>query len=131
MSLVAGSTRTKPTSCPFSLRMLGGPVRYLISATIEIEEITADRAFGKGAPRVRKVDNRFLDLNREIFDTLQIGSENFYAERAAKPCGKHFRSRLDRHPENVRHTRGTQIHVQFIEKLFPGHAARPLIERFE
>ena len=37
---------------------------------IEIEEITADSSFGKSAPRVRKIDNCFLDLQSEVLDPL-------------------------------------------------------------
>src|SRR5216110_864226 len=36
MSLVVISTKTNPTSLPFSLRTEGGPVLYWISASIEI-----------------------------------------------------------------------------------------------
>src|SRR5439155_18152877 len=58
--------------------------RSCFAVHVEIEKVTANGAFGEGTARIRKIDNRLLDLNCEIFDALQIGTEHFYSERASE-----------------------------------------------
>src|SRR5207302_1544775 len=125
MSLVVMSTKTKPTSLPFSLRTDGGPVLYLISA--KSEKITAHRALGECAARVWKISELFFNLHRNLLNFAKIGAENFYAKDTAKTGGEHFRARLDRHPEDAGHPWRLDVGVNFREQLVPGHLLPPLV----
>src|SRR6266849_5248595 len=151
MSLVVMSTKTKPTSLPFSLRTDGGPVLYLMSAKSEIvdgadpqpvarrgfavhhkiEKITAHRALGECAARVWKIGELFFNLHRNLLNFAEIGTENYYPEDAAKTGSEHFRARLDRHPEDARHARRLNVGVDFRYQLVPRHFLAPLARRFE
>src|SRR4029077_9190596 len=94
----------------------------------KVEEISARRAFGKDAARVRKITQSIFDLHRNSFDLLQVGAEDLNPEDSAKARGKHLRARLDRHPENVGHAGRLDRFVHFGEELFPRHAGPPFLE---
>src|SRR4029077_10611670 len=95
----------------------------------KIQEITANRALGECAARIREFGQFFFDLHRELLDLAKIGTKNFYAEHAAKSGGEHFGARLDWHPEDVRHAGRLNIRVDFGKQLFPSHSAPPLVGR--
>src|SRR6266568_3921191 len=72
MSLVVMSTKTKPTSLPFSLRTDGGPVLYLISAKSEIGTC-APVGVGTSTRLSASISSRkslaALDGGRDVFAT--------------------------------------------------------------
>src|SRR5207247_2718617 len=97
----------------------------------KIEKIATDCAFGENAPRVWKLSQLFLDLNGQFLNLAKIRTKNFYAEDAAKSRGQHFGARLDRHPENIRHSRRLNVRINFCKELLPGHSAPPLVRRLQ
>src|SRR5262249_35118830 len=97
----------------------------------KIQEIPAHCALGKSAAGVWKVCELLLDLPGKFLDLLKIGAENFHAEHATESRGKHFRSRLDRHPKNISHSGCFHLGVRLCEQLFPRDSAPPLIIRLQ